>query len=266
VVELIDAPRPLLPVVLAAGIGSRLGGQPKALFPVGGRPLLDLAVEALAAEGFDFVFVVTGHRAEEVRGHAGTSGYPLECVFLHNEHYADLNNFHSVRVAADAAEAYTLLIVNCDIVFGQCVLRQVASVSAASLGLLVEQGSVDAEAMKVELDDGIVTRIGKRIPSPRAFGEFIGLSTLAPAARAAYVDAADEALRSGERELYYEDIYGRICRKIDTRVATVAPGSWAEVDAHADVAAAARVAADRVGKPTAHAAAAVATAIGSPSR
>jgi L-glutamine-phosphate cytidylyltransferase len=238
-------PRPLLPVILAAGMGSRLGGRPKALFPVGGRPLLDLCVEALAAGGFSGALVVTGHRADEVRRHASAARYPLECVFVHNDRYSDLNNFHSVRVAAEMADAHNLLILNCDVVFRQEVLTTAAGLSTASLGLLVELGIGDAEAMKVELDDGIVRRLGKNIPPEAAFGEFIGISTLAPAAQAAYVDAADEAVRAGEHNLYYEDIYSRICQRVVVRVSGVESGSWAEVDTPADISAATQVAAAR---------------------
>ncbi|MPZ23422.1 MAG: NTP transferase domain-containing protein, partial [Dehalococcoidia bacterium] len=52
-------------VILAAGNGSRLGSltanQPKALLEVGGRPLVDYTLDAMAEAGIDQVVVVTGY-------------------------------------------------------------------------------------------------------------------------------------------------------------------------------------------------------------
>jgi len=41
---------------------------------------------------------------------------------------------------------------------------------------------------------------------------------------------------------YYEDIFSRICDRVDARVSAVAAGSWAEIDTPEDVPSAARVA------------------------
>lgn len=59
-------------VVLAAGAGRRFG-SPKQLAPLGGRPLLEHALEHIAAAGLDRVFVVLGSRSDEI----------LEAVDLH---------------------------------------------------------------------------------------------------------------------------------------------------------------------------------------
>ncbi|MGD9696089.1 MAG: NTP transferase domain-containing protein [Thermoleophilia bacterium] len=53
-------------IVLAAGRGTRMGGPAKQLLPLGGRPLVQHAVDAAAAGGIDDVIVVLGHAAEQV--------------------------------------------------------------------------------------------------------------------------------------------------------------------------------------------------------
>lgn len=52
-------------MILAAGTSSRLG-QPKQLLEVGGRPLLQHAVDAAVEAGLEEVIVVLGHAADEV--------------------------------------------------------------------------------------------------------------------------------------------------------------------------------------------------------
>ena len=52
-------------LVLAAGAGTRMG-SPKQLLPVGGRPMLQHAVDAAAAGELGELVVVLGHAAREV--------------------------------------------------------------------------------------------------------------------------------------------------------------------------------------------------------
>ena len=57
-------------MVLAAGLGSRLGyGPPKPLRQVGGKALIDRALDMLAEAGVERAAVNTHHRAEEIEAH-----------------------------------------------------------------------------------------------------------------------------------------------------------------------------------------------------
>ena len=57
-------------MVLAAGLGSRLGdGPPKPLRRVGGRALIDRALDILGEAGVARIVVNTHHRAEEIEAH-----------------------------------------------------------------------------------------------------------------------------------------------------------------------------------------------------
>ncbi|MCB1060877.1 MAG: nucleotidyltransferase family protein [Calditrichaeota bacterium] len=68
-------------IVLAAGVGSRLGeltkNAPKCLLPVAGRPLLDYWCETLANAGVTDVFINTHHHAALVREFIGTRPHGL---------------------------------------------------------------------------------------------------------------------------------------------------------------------------------------------
>ncbi|MGH2683465.1 MAG: nucleotidyltransferase family protein [Actinomycetota bacterium] len=52
-------------MILAAGTSSRLG-RPKQLLPLGGKPLLQHAIDAASEAGLDEVIVVLGHEADDV--------------------------------------------------------------------------------------------------------------------------------------------------------------------------------------------------------
>ncbi|MFP5345759.1 MAG: NTP transferase domain-containing protein [Actinomycetes bacterium] len=76
------SPRGLAGVVLAAGLGTRLRPltnlRPKALCPIGGTPLLDLALqrlEPICGRGSERVAVNAHHHAEQVVAHVGERAF-----------------------------------------------------------------------------------------------------------------------------------------------------------------------------------------------
>lgn len=73
-------------MILAAGRGTRLGSLgrrvPKALVPVGGRPLLARHLESLEREGIERVVVNAHHLADQVSEFLGAYTGPLEVVCI----------------------------------------------------------------------------------------------------------------------------------------------------------------------------------------
>lgn len=102
-------------IVLAAGAGSRLRarGPNKPLCKVGGKPLIDRAIENLAGAGIERVIVVTGYEAEVVEGHLRSRSWPVP---IHTAATADwrLPNGVSARAAAPLLAGETALMVMCD--------------------------------------------------------------------------------------------------------------------------------------------------------
>lgn len=96
-------------IVLAGGTSSRLG-QPKQLLDLGGRPLLQHAVDTAAAAGLDEVIIVLGHRAEDV---AAAVTLPAGARSVVNPDYAT-GQASSMRTGLEAtdptSEAAVLLL------------------------------------------------------------------------------------------------------------------------------------------------------------
>jgi choline kinase len=239
----LGAQRQPLAVLLAAGTGSRLGGRVKALFPLEGRPLVDHCIETLLEAGLGRLLIVTGHAAGSLEAHVRSAKSSMKIEWVHNPRYLELNNFYTLRAACAAAEG-PLLVLNSDVVFRREVVELVCEVGGA-LALAIEPGRVDPEALKAEVDGDLVRALGKHLDPAAAFGEFVGISLISDDVRRRYLAAADEALRRGERTLYYEDIYDRLCSSVGARLVKVDAGSWAEVDCPSDVPPAALVAAGK---------------------
>ena len=232
----------MLPVLLAAGLGRRLGGRAKALYVLDGLPLMHRTALGLAAAGFERMLVVTGHDSEAVRRYWRDHDAPLEVEWLHNERYADLNNFYTVAAACELSTDEPLLIVNSDIVVVPDTFTRVRE-RPEEVVVVIDDSTNDDEAMGVRVVDGHVVELSKQVPPSQSAGEFIGVSVIAGDARRRYLEHSAEAVRAGEAQLYYEDVYTRLARAEPLGVTVVEAASWAEIDAPEDVPRALEVAA-----------------------
>jgi choline kinase len=231
-------------VVLAAGRGTRMGGTtPKTLLPIEDRePLLFYILEGLHSAGVDDLFVVTGHRPEEIQEYV-TEHSKIEAVtFARNPRFASWGNFHSVRVALDQSPGMNVLVVNSDVIVHPRVYARVADTKGDLVLAVDNTRRLDEEDMRVELNRDRVLDIGKSLRMAVSHGEYAGVSLLRPAAAAVYNEMSTELEWRALTDLYYEDVYQMMIeRAVDTHAALVGAGEYAEVDTPDDVAAAAEV-------------------------
>ena len=72
-------------MIFAAGLGTRLkpltDTMPKALVPVGGRPLLDIVMSRLLAADYDSFVINVHHFAQQIRDHVTTRDYAAMVQF-----------------------------------------------------------------------------------------------------------------------------------------------------------------------------------------
>lgn len=80
-------------LLVAAGLSSRMGGF-KPLIELGGKPLIDHALDTFCTALISETVIVTGHRHEEIEAHLSGRGIH----FIHNENYASTDMFASVKL------------------------------------------------------------------------------------------------------------------------------------------------------------------------
>ncbi len=239
--------QPLKAVVLAAGPGRRLGPLtrelPKTLLPLGdGGTILDLVLANLASVGIEDVVIVTGFAAgrvdEALPKLQERHGVRIEPLV--NDRAEEWNNAHSLWLARDAF-ADGALLVNGDTVHPPSVEETLLAARGDGVLLAVDREQAPGdEAMKVVLDGGRLTRIGKGLDG--ADGEYIGVAFLGPAAAEPLTDALEATWRS-DPSLYYEDGFQELVdRGEEVRAAAIGSVAWVEVDDDADLARAQEIA------------------------
>lgn len=112
-------------VLLAAGLGARLGGRPKALIRLNGEPLVCRAVRVLNEAGIDAVTVVLGARAAEVRSVLAPGAAQ---IVVHEDFRAGQVSSVRAGLAAITRSATAVIVALCD----------QPLVSAADVGFLLQ--------------------------------------------------------------------------------------------------------------------------------
>ena len=181
------APRPLHPpvqaVILAAGMGTRLGRLiPKPLTPLlDGRTIQRRQLDALrAAFGTDVDITVVVGYASELLMQASP-----DVRFAYNPDYARTNTSKSLMRALTCCRDGGVLWLNGDVVFDTAVLDLVlASVRADESFICVDTSTVADEEVKYTLDDdGYILELSKTVVG--GLGEAVGIN---------YVSADDKPL------------------------------------------------------------------------
>ncbi len=106
-------------MIFAAGLGTRLkpltDTMPKALVPVGGRPLIDIVVDRLQQAGYDRLVVNVHHFAQQVIDHIAASKY-AQLVHISDERNQLLETGGGLKKAASLfTDDKPILIHNVDI-------------------------------------------------------------------------------------------------------------------------------------------------------
>lgn len=178
-------------IVIGAGRGRRLmpttADAPKCFAEVGGRRLLDWALDAFRTAGLDRVSFIGGYQIEKVK-----QDYP-QFVFRHNADWEQNNILASLFYAEDLMDEPFICCYS-DVLFTADVVARLAA-SPADMALGVDTAWLARyeqrtdhppdDAEKVIVASGVVTRVHREIPEAQAHGEYIGVAkfSLAGAAR-----------------------------------------------------------------------------------
>jgi choline kinase len=237
-------------LVLAAGAGRRLRPEtdalPKALLPVAGdTTILDLALRNFAEVGLTDVAAVVGFAATAIteRRRALERRYGVRLELVPNDKAEEWNNAYSLWLARDHF-ATGALLVNGDTVHPVGVQRTLLAARGPGILLAVDDVKPLAdEEMKVTLaPDGRLARITKRMDPATAFGEYIGVTLIEPAAAAGLAGALEATWRCDPGRFYEDGFQQYADRGGEIRVATIGRVDWVEVDNHADLARAREIA------------------------
>lgn len=229
-------------IILAAGQGKRLlpltADVPKALLDIHGRTLIGRQIDAFAACGLkDFVVVAgfgAGRMEEALAAIAAQRGVSIKTVF--NPFYAVADNLASCWMARGEMSS-DFIQVNGDNVFRADLVERLLAAPAAPVTVAVNhKDSYDADDMKVMMDGGRLTEIGKTLPLGTVDAEAIGFYIFRGGGVQAYAGTLDRAMRdvSGLRQ-WFPSAVGSLAKSVDITTMAINGIRWCEVDFPADL-------------------------------
>ncbi len=228
-------------VILAAGVGSRLGSPfPKSLSTLpSGERILGRQIRILRELGLREIHVVVGFKKTLLM-----EEYP-QVLFRYNPVYYITNTAKSLLCALRDLDD-DVLWANGDVVFDPEVVHHL--LQAGGSAVAVDRKRCGAEEVKYRTDgDGLITAISKEVAEPE--GEAVGLNLAARADLPALVQALE---RCGDND-YFEKALEMLTGQTPYRAVDISAHRCIEVDFEADLSEARRLFSDvptRAGKPT----------------
>lgn len=186
-------PAPPQVVILAAGMGTRLGRKlPKPLTPLmDGRSIMQQQLDGIRAVFGDAarVTAVVGYRAKAIM-----RAQP-ELLFAFNPLFAETNTSQSLLRALRSSHPGGVLWMNGDVVFDPAILDRVRPlIDAGTSFVCVNTSAVAEEEVKYTVDDdGFVRELSKIVRD--GLGEAVGINFVAAADKAtlvAHLDKCDD--------------------------------------------------------------------------
>lgn len=160
-------------VILAAGIGSRLGNPlPKPLTPLkSGKTILEQQIENLS-QFFnpDIINIVVGFKKDLVM-----EAFP-DMNFIYNQHFDNTNTSKSLLKAIKKCNNESVLWLNGDVVFDPGILKIILPfIESDQSFVCVNKSDVGEEEVKYNLDEqGYIGQLSKSVPN--AIGEALGIN------------------------------------------------------------------------------------------
>ncbi|HQK12272.1 MAG TPA: nucleotidyltransferase family protein, partial [Candidatus Marinimicrobia bacterium] len=182
-------------LILAAGLGKRLrpltNQKPKALIEVGGRPLLQIAIEYLQMYGFDEIIINVHHYADQIIKYLEVNKYLGQNIIISDETDQLLDTGGALKKAAWFFEdSQPFLVYNvdilCDLDLRQFCKYHRESGALATLAvrqrsseryLLFDEANVLCGWQNLKTGEIIQTRLSD---SPLCQLAFSGISVLSP--------------------------------------------------------------------------------------
>jgi mannose-1-phosphate guanylyltransferase len=172
--------------LLAAGLGTRLrpitDTLPKCLVQVGGRPLLDIWLDALAAAGVDEVLLNTHHLAELVQAHVSRrSGPPVVRLTHEPQLLGSAGTLRANRGFAEGEEMVLVAYADTLTDFDLRLLVDAHRASGAPATLAVFRAPEPRQCGIVEVDDGCMVGFVEKPADPPSDLANAGMYAFSPA-------------------------------------------------------------------------------------
>jgi choline kinase len=226
-------------VILVAGEGKRLRPftltNPKCFAQVGGRRILENALEALATSGCREVIIVTGHHAELIRTTISDNFAGMSIRYIINSKFETTNSMYSLAMGLDGLDEPTWVLEG-DVFFEHTILNLPTE---SEIGWYVDSAARHLDGAFIEADTKKIARSLKII---RDLGQLqdnqyksIGILKLSREGVCQIKKWLCQGIEDGRVNDYYDLILGDHMETGMLKIVDVAGKKWFEIDTSEDL-------------------------------
>lgn len=175
-------------VILAAGIGSRLGNPfPKPLTPLkNGKSIMQMMIENIDKYFSEHdVYVVVGFKKNSIM-----ENFP-QLAYVYNPYFDQTNTAKSLVRALKKCKGESVLWFNGDVVFDQKLLENLQPhIEEDTSFVAVNTNSVGDEEVKYTLENGFINQLSKEVKN--GLGEAVGVNYISKNDLSEYIERLEE--------------------------------------------------------------------------
>ncbi|MFC7475029.1 NTP transferase domain-containing protein [Dankookia sp. GCM10030260] len=228
-------------VILAAGVGRRLGSQedrPKILLEFGGRTLLQRHLDALKACGVQDISITVGFAHELIEAEVARLGWS-DCVrFVYNPRYHE-GSLVSLWAQSDLLRAdEPVLLMDGDVLYEPGMIDRLVHAPGENILLVDREIEPGDEPVKICFYQGRIVDFRKRPEHAHDWhGESVGFFRFSAGMAAALADRCAAHLAADGAGLEYEEAIRDLILAHPDRFSAcdVTDLPWIEIDFEADV-------------------------------
>ena len=221
-------------IILAAGIGSRLGNltknKPKCMLPIlNNIPLIDYQIEKLKEFGIreQEIFIIGGYKIDILKEHLKDRLVNI----IYNPKYREWNNIYSFYLIKDIINnKEDFILLNSDTFFHKEILKNLLETSQYNCIVIDTKKKLDTEEMKVMVKENKIIKFGKDIPPNKANGEYIGLAKFRKLDLKPVFNTIEELLGKGKTNIWYEIAFNYVLEEITIGYVDTKEKPWIEID------------------------------------
>ncbi len=225
-------------VILAAGVGSRLGklteNKPKCMLEVfPNKTLVKYQIDVLKDSGIEDIFIIGGYKIDVLKKHLKD----LNINIVFNPKYREWNNIYSfylIDKIDGIGKEDTFILLNSDTFFHRDILENLLKSPYENCVVLDTYKDLKEEEMKVITENGRLKKFGKDIPPEISTGEYIGVAKFKKSSLGYLFETMEKLINSGKTDIWYEIAFNYVLDKTDIRYVDTLKKPWIEIDTEED--------------------------------